>query len=173
MSRVCSTTRIDPPERIATTAPPRSEETGVLVRLGRGFSLVELVIVVAIVGVVALLATPRFTEASEGRRLDLAHTRIDRALDAWAERARLSSADMLAAFDQDAETLSLYDGRVIDDRDLIETIRFGETPYRVDLRTESGSVKDTQIALNAHGLTDDDLSVEIRVGDLTRTIGVP
>jgi len=157
-----------------TNEPPRSEETGVVLRpVRQAFSLLELILVVLIVSVVATIAVPRFTEASEGRRLDLASARIAGAIEAWGERARLSHSEMLVAFDQDAETLSLYLGNLVDDRDHVETIELGEEPYRVDIRTGSSLPAETQLLFNGFGLTDSGLDVEIRAGGLSRMLSLP
>lgn len=54
----------------------------------RGFSLIEISIVVVVVGVVYAIATPRFSQAGSQRRVDMAMDRIERDFrlaeqDAW------------------------------------------------------------------------------------------
>ena len=54
----------------------------------RGFTLVELTIVLVVIGVVFAIATPRFSDAASHRRTDLALDRIERDIrlaeqDAW------------------------------------------------------------------------------------------
>ncbi|MFG0258928.1 MAG: prepilin-type N-terminal cleavage/methylation domain-containing protein [Phycisphaerales bacterium JB041] len=54
----------------------------------RGFSLVELTVVLVVLGVVLAIATPRFSDAASHRRADLALDRIERDIrlaeqDAW------------------------------------------------------------------------------------------
>ena len=173
MPRVCSTTSIDPRERVRSIASLRSEEIGVSPRARVAFSLIELLIVVVIVSVVAAMAMPRFTDASEGRRLDLAQERIETALKAWSERARLESDPMIMHFDQDAETLGLYRGDTVDERDRLETIELGEDPYRVDIVTRSDLREETVVPLSAHGLAGGGISVDIGSGSLTRTVTLP
>lgn len=55
---------------------------------GRGFTLVELTIVLVVTGVVLAIATPRMSDAAANRRVDLAMDRIERDIrlaeqDAW------------------------------------------------------------------------------------------
>lgn len=173
MPRVCRTTTIEPRERVRSSAPPRSEAIGASRRARGAFSLIELLIVVAIVSAVAAMAVPRFTEASEGRRLDLAQERIETALGAWSERARLESDPMIMHFDQDAETLALYRGDSVDELNRLETIELGEDPYRVEIVTRSDLRGDTVVALSAHGIVGGGLSVDLGSGSLTRTVTLP
>lgn len=97
-------------------------------RIADGFTLLELVIVLVIVGVLAAIALPRFAQASDRQRLNVAAERIRADLALAQSRARSASQTSTMSFDTAAEsyTLDAVGGDAI-------TVQIGETPYEVDL----------------------------------------
>ncbi len=67
-------------------------------RFRAAFTLIELVMVVVIVGVVAAIAIPRFSNASARYRVDLAAARVATDLELTRDTARSVSASMTVRF---------------------------------------------------------------------------
>lgn len=76
--------------------------TGSAAPPARGFSLVELTLVLAMVGVLAALAAPRFANATSSRSVEAAAARLTADLRYAQASARATSADCTVAFDRDA-----------------------------------------------------------------------
>lgn len=67
-------------------------------RRAGGFSLAELVLVVMIVGLVALIAVPRYAASEQRYRLELAAKRVIADLDAARQAAKATSTDQRVRF---------------------------------------------------------------------------
>jgi len=63
------------------------------------FSLIELVVVVAILGVIAAVAVPRFSDAASGQRAEMAALRLTSDLAMVRELARAQSRSITVTFD--------------------------------------------------------------------------
>lgn len=96
----------------------------------RGFTLVELVIVVAIIAVVAAIALPRFSQAASRQKLEAAADRVAADLALARARARAASQTVDVSFAPLAEayTVSGSGGQVF-------TVDLAGSPYGVDLST--------------------------------------
>lgn len=68
-------------------------------RAWRGFSLIELVIVVAIVGVAAAIAVPMVSGSSDRYAVELAALRLATDLDAARRQAVATASDVTVGFD--------------------------------------------------------------------------
>lgn len=65
----------------------------------RGFSLVELLLVIAIVSVIGAVAIPRFAQATSNHRLEAAADRLIADLQLARTRARVASQEVVVSFD--------------------------------------------------------------------------
>lgn len=111
----------------------------------RGFSLIELTLVVAMIAVLGVLAAPRFASASARQRTQAAANRIEADLALAQQRARAASADYTVRFKGDCYQLIAADGTVDQLTDL------AEDPYRIDL----GAILDdkgSDLVFNGYGL---------------------
>ncbi|MEX2670994.1 MAG: prepilin-type N-terminal cleavage/methylation domain-containing protein [Phycisphaeraceae bacterium] len=144
------------------------------VRGGRrafAFSLIELVMVVAIISVVAAVAVPRFSGAERRYRVESAAGRVaaDLAYVARTARARASSQAVDFALASDSYASS---ARPLDEGpDEPYVVRLDRAPYRatlvaVDLDGTTGLIFD------GYGMPDRSGTITVGVGDSLRTITV-
>ena len=111
-----------------------------------GFTLVELVIVMVIIGVVGAIALPRFSQATARQQLDAAAERLVSDLELAKTRARASSQTVTVAFNRSAESYTISGGG----GDAF-TVELDESPYNALIGTASfgGS---TTLTFNGYGI---------------------
>ena len=73
-------------------------------RAGAGFTLVELVLVMVIIGVVGAIAMPRFTQANARHQLEAAANRVASDLERAREEARATSNWVQIAYSKSQES---------------------------------------------------------------------
>ncbi len=137
----------------------------------RGFSLIELVIAMVIMGIIASIAAPRFSGALARYRLDSAARRIAGDLNMARDAARTSSQSRKVAF-KVATAFYQIDG--------VRSMRDGTMTYTVDLTDEPyGATLDSvdfggdqDLFYNGFGAPDSSGKVVVRVGAATKTIMV-
>ncbi|MBL4591036.1 MAG: prepilin-type N-terminal cleavage/methylation domain-containing protein [Phycisphaerales bacterium] len=100
----------------------------------RGFSLIELVITMSILGIIATMAMPRYSDASDGYKLQSSEKQILATLDAWRQRARTSAKYHTIYFDIANDTIYLFDGEPRSVNLATDRLNLGSAPFVVDLR---------------------------------------
>ncbi len=124
----------------------------------RGFSLVELVLVVIILSIVGAIAVPRFAEANTRYRADAAAVMIADALRQASFAARTRSDAVTCVFDTTAETITTTVDRT---GETIATTTLAGPPYEADI-TETRSADGTK-ALAIDGMGEFAQSFKARV----------
>ncbi len=130
----------------------------------RGFSLIEIVITLSILGIIAAMAMPRYTDASDGYKLDSAERQIRSTLQSWSKRVDASSELHTVYFDIAAEKLYLYKGTAQLAKTPVDTLDLGSTPFKVNLFSTSLVDPNNQLVINGHGLFERDATVLIYIG---------
>jgi prepilin-type N-terminal cleavage/methylation domain-containing protein len=135
----------------------------------RGVSMIELVIAAMVMGIMAAVAAPRFAEALQYHRIEMAAKRLV---------ADLESVRSLAYTTGTSQTIRFHDklgkyqivGVVDPDRPLDPnyTVDLTDTPYHCTF----ASVSFSDLTYNGHGLPNSGGKIVIESGGLQRAISV-
>ncbi len=129
--------------------------------LRRGFSLLELVIVMALLAIIGGIAMPRYTASLAHHRAEAAARRIAADLAYLRQQARFTSSSKTIAFDLATHQ---YSGS-------ITTVMLGNEPYEaVILSVDFGG--DAEIVFDGYGNPDSGGMVLIQAGHRQKTITV-
>jgi len=116
-------------------------------RSRRGFSLVELLLVLVIVSVVAAIAMPRFAQATSRQKLEAAANRVAADLNKAHARARAASETVTLTFSttSDSYTFSAIGGSA-------STVTLASAPYGVDISAASFGSNNNVASFNGYGV---------------------
>ncbi len=143
--------------------------------IARGFSLVELVLVVAIIGIIAAIALPKFAHADAGRKLMAAKRVLLSDIEMTALRARAKSKVHVIKFYPDENRYIIVEGTVLKRQAVILSRDFDEDPYAMGIsRTTLGA--DQTVVFSVYGdlspgfmvgLTDGEVEITVSIGGLS------
>lgn len=156
-------------DRFAIARPSNERQLGSGPTCRRGFSLLELVTVLAIVAIIAAVAAPRFGRAAARYHVDVAARRVVQDFAYASRQARNAASGRTVAFNVGAGryTVSGVAGlvRAAD----VYTVELGAEPYRstVDSADFGGSLS---VTFDAYGQPDSGGKVVLTAGEFTRTI---
>ncbi|MBS0197535.1 MAG: prepilin-type N-terminal cleavage/methylation domain-containing protein [Planctomycetes bacterium] len=137
----------------------------------RGFSYVELVIVVAILGVVSLMAAPRYASAMACQRLDAAAWRLASDIGVVRATARAKGTNVSIDFDVASASYSAPLVLGLDRRGSTLSASLGGEPYLVSIKTaDFGGA--ARLVFNGYGAPVAAGSVVLRGDAGVRTITV-
>lgn len=138
-----------------------------------GFSLVELVVVMLVLGVIAAIAAPRFGYASATFRLEAAIQKIEADLQYASQMARSQSRTVAVVFNpaNDSYRISGVDSPLGGTGDY--TVDLSQPPYEVDIADVrfSGGLAN-MFRIDGHGAPLNAGVIRVEVGPNARLIGV-
>lgn len=133
-------------------------------RRRRGFTLVELILVLVIMGVLAAIAVPRFSQATARQQLEAAADRVVADLNRASTRARAASQTTTVLFNlsSDQYGISAVGGQAL-------TVDLSSPPYEVDITSAKfGSYRYAQF--NAFGVPVESGTVVLKRGGSSVTV---
>lgn len=137
--------------------------------LRRAFSMVELLVVLAILGVFAGAASVRLTASAERARTDAAARRIVNAIEDAQSRARTESTKCKVRFIANPPTIEIKGP--LTGHEGLDTIRLDHSPYRVRLKNTTLGGRDG-IEFDRYGRPDTGGYVLVTSGRFDRTITI-
>lgn len=137
----------------------------------RGFTLVELVVVVMILAILAAVAIPRIGGTLAQRRLEAAVHRVVSDLDLARRRAKQASREQVVTFTPAAHQYSLDGVSSLDHPTQGYVVQLGEPPYEVRLiSADLGG--DQVLTINGYGVPDSGGTIVLAWGRCQATITV-
>jgi|SRR5581483_6447602 len=139
----------------------------------RAFSLIELMLVIAILAVVSAIALPRYSNSLQIYRANLAAKRVAADLQMAQFRARSLSTTRTITF-----TASSNSYQIAGEADLISssatyTVQLADLPYRATIRSvQFGTNGVSSISFNGYGMPNSAGSLTLSSGNVTKTITV-
>ncbi len=137
-----------------------------------GFSLLETVLVIAIVATLTAVAVPRYAGTSGHYRAELAARRVLGDLNWVATRARSIGKKRVVIFDQAGNSYRIVteEDPQISDRSLENlTVEIGDRPYHAEIVTASFG-DDERVVFDAYGRSDSGGIVRVQSGRFVKTV---
>lgn len=140
--------------------------------MDRGFTMIELVLVVVIIATVALIAVPRLSAAQTGTRINAAESRLRSEFAAVATLSRSTGRTHAIRFVSASDEVRIYAGRTANEDNLIRTVSLAERPYAVAIDSASISDGRTVVVVDPYGMYSANASVQITSGSVRRIVSL-
>ncbi len=150
---------------------PEGHMNTALNRLNRGFSMIELVIVVTILGIITAIAVPKFADAATGRKLQAGKKQLLADIETAKLRARATSKQHTLKFYPSEEIYVIVEGNEITREAIVIARDFSEEPFDIDLnRTNLGG--DQVMVITAFGDISPSGRVQLRYSTTALTVDI-
>ncbi len=148
----------------------RARSTNIARTSRQGFTLFELVLVLAIFAVIASIAAPRYASAISRFQVDTVARRLVRDLTTARERARAQGADQTVDFTVGADTYTVT-GLTGLDGSANYTVDVSGEPYNATITSARFSGQ-SSVVFDGYGVPTSGGTVVLRSGSFTKTVTV-
>ncbi len=136
-----------------------------------GFTLIDLVVAMAIIGIVAAIATPRYANALTRYRSEAAARRIVADIRLAQQTAKTTSSTRTVIFDTTNHAYSISNVRALDGQSMMYVVTLQEPPYLARIASvDMGG--DGQLTFDGFGIPDSGGFVIVQAGDYQYTVVV-
>ena len=140
----------------------------------RGFTLVELVLVLAIGAVLAAIAAPKYAAATNRYRVDGAARRLAADLSLARATAKATSGNCSVAFRATPNSYGIPTLAASDGRGGVYSVQLGAEPYNVSIASIvfSDGLDDDILTFDGYGVPDSGITIVIGARGWARTVAV-
>lgn len=137
----------------------------------RSFTLIDLVMALAVIAIVAAIATPRYANALTRYRAEAAARRVAADLDLARKTAKSSSSSRTVEFDAADDSYAIANVRELDTAGTMYRVELQDPPYQAQIASiDFGG--DAQLTFDGFGIPDSGGFVIVQAGDYQYTIVV-
>lgn len=138
--------------------------------LGAGaFSMIELVLVIAIVAILAAITAPRYAKAGARYRIDAAAKRVVRDLAMARQRARLRGATQTVTFSESTNSYQIAGIAALNDSTKTYTVTLSDNLYQTTL-VEADFGGSTSVSFDGYGVPSSGGTISLQIGDYSKTV---
>ena len=134
-----------------------------------GFSILELVLILAIIAVVAAIATPRYASSLSNYRCEAAAQRIIRDLGVARAEARSGSTNITVTFNVNSNNYGIAGVASLESASASASLTLSDAPYYAQLLSAAFG-GDEVVTFDGYGLPDSGGTVVVGVGGVTRNV---
>ena len=137
-----------------------------------GFTLVEAVIVLAVMAILAAIAAPRYSATMANYRVTLAARRLAADVALAQSAARAASASRTIVFDASHNSYAIANVAALDGRGGSYAVALGADPYAVAINsvTFTDNVADSTLKFDGFGAPDSGATIVLKFGAYQRTV---
>ena len=137
----------------------------------RSFTLIDLVMAMAVIVIVAAIATPRYANALTRYRAEAAARRVAADLALTRQTAKSTSSSRTVDFDDSDDSYTIPNVRELDTAGTMYRVQLQDSPYQAQIvSVDLGG--DWQIIFDGFGIPDSGGFVIVQAGDYQYTVVV-